>query len=256
MTDSNDKVLDRVRKLLELAKSANMNEAGNAAAAAQTLMSRHSITEAMIDVSRDQDEKDEPIASDALHIHGETLPTWKSVLADRMCGVNQCKSFRIGGSLYIVGRPSDAGTVRYLFAFVAREIDRLCIEAASALGSPGKTWLNNFRLGAATEVARRLEEAHQATRAAMRQEAHAGDTLGNGVALMRVNNALTKLNDQCVAVEKYSKEVLKIRAGRRIRSRYDPYAHEAGKRAGASIDLSGGSNRGALGAGARAAIRG
>jgi hypothetical protein len=251
-----DKILDRVRKLLELAKSDNVNEAGNAAAAAQTLMSRHSITEAMIDVSPDQDEKDEPIVADTLHVCGNKLVSWKDQLALAMCRVNQCEAYHVGGTLNVIGRPSDAATVRYLFAYVTREIDRLCADAASLLGKPGKTWCNNFRLGATHEVCRRLREAHRNARAAMRQEASAGDTLGNGVALMRIDNALAKLDGRSAAAVKYGKEKLKLRAGHRSQGRFDPYARQAGQRAGASIDLSGGSNRGALGAGARAAIRG
>ena len=48
-----DKILDRVKKLLALSTSSNVNEAANAAAAAQRLMLEHRLTEA--DVSDTQE---------------------------------------------------------------------------------------------------------------------------------------------------------------------------------------------------------
>jgi hypothetical protein len=244
-----DKILDRVRKLLELAKSDNVNEAGNAAKQAQILMSRHAITEAMVDVEADDDEAMEEIETGLLHREGRQLATWKGRLGMVMCEVNQCKCYRNGPSLRIIGRPSDATTVRYLFSYVAREIERLCAQEADLRGNPGRTWRNNFRLGATEEVNRRLREAHKEARAAMKQEAQDGDTLGNGVALVRVNSALAKLDARQEAAEDYGKRVLKLRKGSGSHSRYDSDGRAAGKRAGASIDLGGA--RAGLGSGER-----
>jgi len=250
MTD--DKILDRVRKLLELAKSDNVHEAGNAAAAAQDLMSRHSISEAMLDVSPDQDEM---IDSDILFAEtGAQMPTWKLLLGSCIAEVNQCKAFQSGSTLQIIGKPSSAATVRYLFMYIAREIDRLCDFEARNRGAPGRTWSNNFRLGAVSEVSRRLREADAAARAAMKREAYEGDTNGTGVALMRINNALTKLDEQKLAVEVYGKTRFRLRTMKRS-ARYDHSARDAGKRAGATIDLSHGSGKG-LGSGHRGQLGG
>jgi Protein of unknown function (DUF2786) len=249
-----NKILDRVRKLLELAKSDNINEASNAAAAAQELMTRHAIGEAMLDVKPDADEKAEPIQHDLLHATGGLqLPSWKGVLGTVLCEVNGCMCFRTGGNLNVIGRPSDAATVRYLFAYIAHEVDRLAELAASERGNPGRTWLNNFRLGAVTEVNRRLRQAHKDTRAAMRKEADASDTLGTGAALVRINNALAKLDAHQEAVAEYGKRRLKLRKGSRSQSRFDESARDAGREAGASIDLSRGSRPG-LGSGTRRAL--
>jgi hypothetical protein len=252
MADS--KILDRVRKLLELAKSDNINEAGNAAAAAQELMTRHAIGEAMLDVNPDADEKAEPIEHDLLHATGgQQLPTWKGSLGVALCEVNGCKCFRTGGNLNVIGRPSDAATVRYLFAYIAGEIDRLAQQAADERGNPGRTWLNNFRLGAMSEVNRRLRQAHADTRTAMRQEAVASDTLGTGTALVRVNNALVKLDAHKAAVADYGKQKLHLRSSGRSHSRFNGSAREAGRRAGAAIDLSRGDRPG-LGSGNRKSL--
>jgi hypothetical protein len=253
MTDAREKALDKVRKLLELAKSDNVNEAGNAAAMAQELMSKHAISEAMLDVSPDSDEA---IEHDVLHQgFGTQLPTWKGQLGVTLSEVNQCKCFRSGPALNIIGRPSDANTVRYLFGYIAREIDRLAIIESRLRGNVEKTWLNNFRLGAVSEVNRRLQEAHAAAKAAMRREADASDTLGTGTALMRVNNALVKMGQHAGAIQAYGERNLRLRKGSASHSRYDHGARQAGKRAGATIDLNNGS-KASLGSGARGALKG
>ncbi len=64
-----DKIVDRVRKLLELANSDNVHEAGSAAKQAQILMSKHNISEAMVSVEADADEQ-EDLEVDMLHQQG------------------------------------------------------------------------------------------------------------------------------------------------------------------------------------------
>jgi hypothetical protein len=215
-------------------------------------MSKHAISEAMLDVSPD---RDEAIGLDTLHAVDGNLPTWKGQLGVILCEVNQCKCFRSGKTLSLIGRPSDADTVRYLFSYIAREIDRLAIQEARIRGSVDKTWMNNFRLGATTEVSRRLQEAHAAAKAAMRREADASDTMGTGVALMRVNNALVKMDQHKNEIQNYADRKLRLRKGSRSNSTYNHGAREAGKRAGATIDLNN-SSKGSLGSGSRAALKG
>ena len=50
-----EKILDRIKKLFALADSANVNEAGNAAAQAQLLMAKHAIEAAMLETAADED---------------------------------------------------------------------------------------------------------------------------------------------------------------------------------------------------------
>jgi hypothetical protein len=254
MDTQQERKLDQVRKLLELANSDNVHEASNAAAQAQRLMSKFQITEAMIEVEADEDER-EDLEVDTLHSHdARNLPTWKGQLGVAMCEVNACHCYRTGSELRIIGRPSDANSVRYLFSYVVREIDRLTAIEARLRGNPGRTWCNNFRLGAVHEVNRRLREAHAEARAAMKREANDGDTLGNGAALVRVNDALAKLDARRDEAVLYGKKRLHLRARSGSRSRYDAGARNAGRRAGASINLNAG-GRAPLGAGARGALK-
>ncbi len=249
-----DKILERVRKLLALADSSNVNEAGNAAKQAQLLMSKHSISEAVVSVAADADE-DEDLEVDVLHqIHGKVLPTWKGRLGVVLCEVNQCHCFRSenqqGKMLRIIGRPGDAETVRYLFSYIASEIDKLALRESEARGGAGRTWCNNFRLGAVAEVNSRLREADAEAQAAMKQEADAGDTMGSGTALVVVNSAIAKLDERREEAVQYGKKELGLRSTGPRHSRYDRSARKAGARAGANIDLSQGGGKG-LGAGSK-----
>lgn len=232
-----DKITARIRDLLRLSKSDNVHEAGNAAAQAQTLMSRHSITEAMVDVGADADETEEAIEVGLLHKHdAKNMPSWKRSLCNTMCEVNQCHGYSHGNELRIIGRPGDATTVRYLFSYVSREIDRLADQEAALRGTPDRTWKNNFRIGAMREVNSRLREAFAGVRAKMRQDADRNDTMGNGSALVLVTNALTKLDTRRENAREYGKKKIGLRSISR-RSKYSEDGREAGKRAGASIDF-------------------
>jgi hypothetical protein len=243
------KIVDRVRKLLELAKSDNVNEAGNAAKQAQILMARHNIAEAT--VSALDGEPQEEIEKDLLHRGDKAYASWKGTLALAVCEANQCVCYRTGhgGDMNIVGRPSDANTVRYLFSYLVREIDRLCEAEASLRGNPGRTWRNNFRHGAVEAIDRRLREANREARSAARKEASDGDTLGTGAALVRVDSAIAKIDQRLREVEDYAARSLKLRAGKASSSRYNPEGREAGRRAGSQIDL--GNAHAGLGSGER-----
>jgi hypothetical protein len=234
-----EKKVDQVRKLLELSKSDNVNESATAAEQAQRLMSKFSITEAMLAVEADEDQ-DDTIERGELHIHGSNkLPSWKKLLAGAMSYANQCDYYWQGNRLFIVGRPADAETVRYLFSFVCREIDRLAKQEGSLLGSPGRTWFNQFRLGAVDTVSDRLRKAAREARAEMKQIADEKDSMGTGTALVLVNNALARLDSRKEASSKYVRDVVKPRIHNDIggNAAYDGMAREAGRKAGKNINL-------------------
>lgn len=246
---SQEKILERVRKLLELAKSDNPHEVGNAAAQAQKLMTEHAIEEAMLGTVSAEEE----IETDILNaVEGTQCATWRSYLSSTVCRVNNATSYIHGSALYIIGRPSDAAKARYLFAHVQGEINRLCKLAAAERGEPGRTWCNNFRLGATNAVRERLDEAHKAAIAGMRKAADAGDTLGNGTALVRVDNALAKLQGVQEQARAKLKD-MKLKRGPKPKFRADTTARAVGFKAGQRIDIAPG-GKGALGAGARSRL--
>lgn len=239
-----EKIIDRVRKLLSLAQSANVHEAAAAAAAAQRLMAEHAIAEAMLVGDAGDATPLESVGESHLAQAGERkLVRWLARLATVIAAANDCRVFlRRGVDLRIIGTAANAATVGYLYSYLRGEIDRLC-EAALATRTDtwtaGKTWAANFRLGAVEAVGERLKEARAQARTDARQQANAGDTLGNGAALARVNHALARLDEQRAEVDRVY-EGLHLRAGKAWSTRHNAEAREAGRRAGAQINLSSG----------------
>lgn len=216
-------------KLLRLAQSSNENEAALAMTRAQELIDRHKLT----GLSLDMDTENPP--EDIIHFTHDPLDpeahaTWKHRLAISLCYHNQCRVYRSSGKLIIVGRPSDATTVRYLYGWMTREIDRL---AAAKCAGCGRTYWNSFRIGAANCVSDRLAEQRDATIASVKVEA---ELQGSTMALVRVNNAIAKMDARLDEVNTWTKRNLKLRTVTR-QSRINSTAREMGYAAGKTISL-------------------
>lgn len=178
-------IIDKIAKLLALAEGegATPSEAANAAAAAQALMQRHKLDRATIE--QEQSEGGEPIAAadDPLWTGGRYV-SWVGDLADVLARLNGCRVLvipavrngrvRRHARLHLVGRASDMQVVRYLFAYLRREIDRLAKKAvAEASVRQPRRWARNFRFGAVVAISRRLKEAKQrATERARDEQGH------------------------------------------------------------------------------------
>jgi len=253
------KIVERVRKLMALAESDNVNEAANAAAAAQKLMAEHRISEAMLAVEAGEDEADIEVTNDVLADLGRK-ETWIGTLAMGLSKANGCqvyyrKEARLGVKLRIVGGTSDVQTVSYMYAYLVREVDRLCDAEAKSRRLAGvitvanaRMWRASFRAGAAHELVKRIDAAAQE----QRREQHNAALDAGGTALVRLDGGLARLN----ALSKKVDEAMpgKLRKGRQSSARRDYRGFAAGQRAGASVSL----NRGgpALGSGVGGKLRG
>lgn len=239
-----DQAIDKARKLLALATSDNPNEAAQAAARAQEILDRHEITQAMLEVDDEDGEEVENFADKGAPLESAgSIATWKACLARSVSEANQCKVFtsRATGkrTIEIIGRPSDVQKVRYLFAYLTHETDRLVKRDARGCG---RTWANNYRHG----VVDTLSKALKATRAKVAVDMRAA--ADNSLALVRIDNALAKLDERTAAVELYAKANLRLRMGSSS-SRGNKGARERGREAGKEIKIGGA--RGALGSGQR-----
>lgn len=256
----NEKIVDKIKKLLRLADSANVNEAATAAGAAQRLMETYQIDQAMVALEDDDapggNVEDEPIRhfddDEALHVWSR-LASWKLQLAWAIAAENGCRTFqshvyshergRYLRTIGIVGRPSHVATVRYLFTYLMAEIDRLC--RTSARGK-GRTWANSFRLGAVHEVRKRLAQARLKARDEAREK-----LAGDSVALVRLDQALARIDKFRDTVDAWMKEKMNLHASSASRHQTDRDAWYEGRDAGRGIDLGAGSS-GSIGAGNRA----
>jgi hypothetical protein len=236
-------IIEKVRKLLRLAESPNANEAAAAAAKAQELIDQHNLSAALLALDAGAAEPDEEI-EDFTHKGAPLddqpiLHRWRSYLASTIARANSCRIYMRGGEIALVGRPSDAETVRYLFGYLAREVDRLCDQDGKGCG---RTWRNNYRLGVVDTIARKLREQRDKFEAEQRKLAAASGS----TALVRVNQALVRVEQRGGDVERWMKKNLKLYARSGSSVRFNSSAREAGRAAGRSIAIN--RSRGALGA--------
>lgn len=245
-----DQAIDRARKLFALATSDNANEAASAAAKAQEILDRHDISQAMLDTTdADEDEEIENFADKSAPLDSaKTIASWRGSLATAIATANQCKVYTSRSSvkgalegkrtIEIIGRPSDVQKVRYLFAYLTHEVTRLVKRDARGCG---RTWANNYRHGAVETLAEAIRETRANVAADMRAAA-------DGLSLVRVNNALAKLDARASAVDLYARKNLRL-SSVRSSARGNKSAHQQGREAGKEIKI--GSATGALGSGQR-----
>lgn len=234
------KIVDRIRKLLKLATSSNVEEAANAAAHAQRLMERHNIDVALLDDGAAEsrwsvsDHPDMPIET------GKRIATWKVRLCQDLAGVNGCEVYFNAdddgtSDLCLVGAREDALNVQRLYTYCTSEIDRLatCFRAALPKRAKVRTALDSFRVGAVDTVHWRLQEAQEAARKAARKAARAQSS----TALARVDTAIARLDSRAAEAQRYLADVLNPEPAADREETRDWGAYQAGVVAGSQLDL-------------------
>ncbi len=264
-----DEAIDKVRALLALANSTNEHEAANAAAAAAGIMARHRIeADMLIEAERADDECAEAFemnADLAAEREHERMPSWYWALAWGIADANGCRPWprwlptKLASAglhraqrVTFVGRPADAAASRYMLDAIANEVDRLAVEYVKRHpGGRSRALGKAFRLGCSQTIARRLRTVARETADVVRRElAAAGDTAG----IARLETALVRQGSDAGALDAFlASGGVKYGTPRAPTfSSRDGFA--AGKVAGESVRLTGGSA--ALNAGARALGKG
>lgn len=219
-----DHIHERIRRLLALANDpANPNEAAAAAAAAQKLMFKHSISAEQLEI-----QEEELVTCEAYRVQGKQVQYWRHILITGVARSNDCRAYRSGNTLQLFGTEAQVQTVRYIYAYLDRTIEALCKTSLSvALAAvDSKTARSSFKLGAAEQVCLRLWQAYKAQRR---------EVEGQGTALAIINNKLARLEKEYenIGTQSYRRKVST-----------DDEMCAAGHRAGAKIPLE---NRGSLG---------
>lgn len=242
------KIVDRLRKLLELSKSDNAHEAAAAAAAAAELMLEHKIAEA--ELADDPDDVVEKVVDRTVGRDGRVVE-WRRVLVRGLASAFGGDHYYYSGSQYgpkaryqVIVPESAVSTIEYMFSYLDKEVKRLADLAwVAKLDEWGgidlvtaRSWKSAFRLGCAREIAQRLSRQYRETRTKTQ-------TAGK-------SNALMVLDKQKQAVDVYKKRLkLSTGAGSSAGGGGGMGAYNAGRQAGKGVGLGGG--RGRLGAGAR-----
>jgi len=222
-----NQIINKVKKLLRLADGqANEHESAAALAQAQRLIAKHAIEQAMLDESADVDEDLGPLKAweDPLEAGGRRLQRWKYSLAYAIASRNGCHIYARGGSLMIIGRASDASTVRYLYDYARRQMDRL----GKQYKGNGRTWIHNWRLGVIDTISRKLREEQRAAEQEVR---------GGGAAIVKVDNAIAKVRARKHEAIAYGREKLRLRAGSQSSYRSSPGARLRGRQDGEAIHV-------------------
>jgi len=132
MPDEKLKIADRIRKLLALSNSTNVNEAASAATRAQALMQEHRLTE--IDVSEATSDG-KAITELPLGAEG-FMASWKFALATNVARAFFCEALglRVGRrrKVRIIGRREDAEVAVTVFTFLVSEIERLALNVTQS----------------------------------------------------------------------------------------------------------------------------
>jgi hypothetical protein len=241
MAMSKEKAIQTVARLLALAenKTANPNEAAVAAAQAQRIMEQHNLDRAIVDNERGDlltplDECELFDGHDDEHLPlwvGGKQITWRTWLASGLAKLNDCAIVVYSGGgickLTVVGTPTDVAVLRYVFTFVAREIDRLGKQAARRGVIYGRTGGNNFRIGAVEAVLHNVEQQkREARREFVREHGSRG------------RRAIVRLDRKALATnEAKSRFFKKLGKGRRATMQRDTLARLAGHKAGKSINV-------------------
>ena len=173
LSPEQEEIIEKVRKLLALSKSANPHESALALAKAEDLLERHRLDMTAIEMVTGQ--KEQIIEDDDPLFDSEKITKWEASLAHGISYLYGCTTIRVGGKVIkIIGRASDIMFVRYFVSYVTLEFFRL---SKDAFYKKRKDYKDSWFLGATEEVLKRLKEA----KAIVQQTA-------NQFAVMTVNN--------------------------------------------------------------------
>lgn len=241
----------KVQKLLAKGndKATSPEEAAAFLAKANQIMDDYKLN--VDEVSNANQEKDdnEPIRNfydDPLdHVkYGNYRETWTRTLANVLATHNQTRTFYTTHadrsiSIKIIGRGSDVQVVRYLYSFFKRQIEQLADEGCSGNST---AYRGQFCMGVIDTLWRKLLAERKQTIEAKKTE-HAQ----NSMALIRVNQAVVRLEKRSQAVEKFMEENLNLRKGRGFNPKTETGGRGAGRLAGEKLRMTGA--KGAVGAG-------
>lgn len=176
-------ITERIAKLLALADGAGTpHEAATALSAAQTLMTRHSISQEQIaaaEAQRNGARVDEPIVSRIVYVYNKGHAVlWIEWLAVTIVQCNQgavrnawAEDNSQRKALRMFGTARDLDMMATLMQGIVGQIEALRDRWSKATGNTGRTERDQYCRGAATTVIARLKAAVKEARAAALSEA-------------------------------------------------------------------------------------
>jgi hypothetical protein len=151
-------VIDRIQKLLRLAKNAGSeHEAALAAKRAAELMAQHEIHEAEISLDTQEPRVAEPIDQRFQLTDTKKKVAWHMRVAYGVARSVGARAYYSKGRVMLFGRLSAVQAASYTTQYLMREIEAITDEKAP---SPvhSRAYRNAFRLGCASRIEERLED--------------------------------------------------------------------------------------------------
>lgn len=245
---ANSPIIDRIRKLLELSKSANEHEAASAAARAADLMRKYEIDQAVLAATAPGETPPEEIITDGIgEVPGKSV-SWRVLIGQGVAAATGCRQWISGGRMEAMGTRSAVGTWNYLCQYLAREVDRLAdagwvaypttIDRVSGV----RRWKNAFRVGAAETIRTRLIEQARSQAASKRADVTASAIAHNYFGPAVEGHALAIIDRDAARVEEAYGKYAKAAGMRTVTIGQVSSAGglAAGRKAGATVNLSGG----------------
>ena len=223
------RIAEKVRRLLALATSSNEHEAAAAAAKAQELLHRYNLS--MAEVSASSSDKPAGVTYERIMVDIGNSASWRGVLLGSVARHNGADVISLGGGRYaVIGEAHVVEVCRYLYEYLAREIDRFADRGwlnFHGYESSSRRWKTGFRFGAISTIDQRL--------AAQRKQQGAES---------EQSRALIVVNDEALkrAVARYYPRLTTRGSGRISGSGYNAGA-AAGHGIGLNAALTGSGNR-------------
>lgn len=205
MKKIDDKILERVRRLLAMAKDASSpNEAAIAAKRAQKLMEEHNLEniESILKDLEDDDSVDKDSVTD-FKVMGKgartprSVPGWANQLSVAVARLFDCE-VRIEGfvpvRIVFHGYKTDLAVCKWTFEYLIEQIRKFNANARKRYDGD-RTLLGDYRLGLITGILEIVNEAREAKEAAQRVESSAGSA-SRGLVLVKKDAIVKKFGDQ------------------------------------------------------------
>lgn len=220
-TQTETKLIDKIRKLLALATSPNEAEAMAAMAKAVELANEYQLD---IERIRVQSGDNSAVEMENKATHGQ-LQAWMKIALGGLCRGNACKLILGGKTYYILGAKTDVAIVEQMWVSVQAQIRHLAERGWESDGKhewpadQRRKWTNCYKEGVAQRVCTRLKEARDA-------------------ANMQASDSTALVLRRDTRVAEYVKEQFgKLGKSRFIGSTASASARDAGYRDGANVRL-------------------
>lgn len=233
----NEKIIDRVKKLLRLATSDNINEAATSAALAQELIHKYNLSYLLLSDSYIDNDIRIMKDKDCLYKFNKNVISWKVIFASGLAELNHCRVYtsRIDGKrsgdafIAIVGRESDIENLRPMYIYLVAEVERLCLRESKG---KGKKWRNNFKLGAISTLYNSIKQSKEKAKKDFQN--HCEQT---NVSKASSSEALLKFDKKLKEVDDFIEENLNLKNPPKKDLSFDKQARLAGIQAATEINL-------------------